>query len=948
MSAIGNRIRWFSMLAGLLVLAATHAFGQADAPVAASGTDDGKLAEELLALSRAPNGRVYIIEPARDQMLRTNGEQAGKVMLFFPEQQGAALTISLPVKTAGYYRIHARHVYGAWFQGRYGNYQLAADGVPMPGKCHGWYGPDGPPKHWPKAKTHLNDVDWGVVHLEPPHVDLAFRSADAGLLGVARILLEPVEPSQLTPEEKARRVPERRAEQAGGKPAKVLGSNSRFMEDISRYDARLRADKNQIQPASVTRQSYVDYIYPESTYGANAIRTGPDRAQYGVRHAFPALVHYDAKNDKELGVGIKRTLRLYGEKIRQTVKDEKWHSHYMHDPVLLCLYRKVFREHNDWSADDEQWFKGLYVFMCRTVHVWDTPPDYWRGPMHRSTGEAIMKLLAVKMYPDIPEAAAWAEYGRRQWQDWWDCRDNPINDINYFCGQVFPIAIGSHLLGREEVFTDPGMRKFWDRLIHMTTPDGAVIPFGPAWGWNSHAGERLMFLEIAAAHTGDGRYRFVAHRIFNYLLYQQEVTKTQHMLDHFSQLGVAVAYFLGDHRIQPIEPEAGSVLLHHAETLRVRDKEGALAYFQDLDPDPLKAQICCGLICTKQQLPFKLCLRSGWSPGDLYMLVDLFPRHEPMNVGGVLGMVRYNAPFTQGPDSKALTDWVNMFRVEDLSGTATTVVNPNPHTRDAYYMDVTVPAMKDAKTATYAVVRVKDYNGYPMTLEREFFFVKNRFCIVRDTARFRESFLARFGPNWLTQNAGPQIGDHWANTYFSKPYAFDVPHHAPPMDLLVYHAPHDERQLVIGDDTADVRRMRVSFTVQYVQEGVVEADAPYCFTHLLLPGMPTRNPVRSNAPGAASREDILGQYMAAGVSVLADNTEHSVWRIRSDEDREEWIVLNPAGKELDIAGLKTDARQAYIDLRSCAATRAFVLSGTRVTIGKTTVFESAQRTDHGE
>jgi hypothetical protein len=394
------------MLAGLLVIAATHAFGQADAPVAASGTDDGKLAEELLALSRAPNGRVYIIEPARDQMLRTNGEQAGKVMLFFPEQQGAAITISLPVKTGGYYRIHARHVYGAWFQGRYGNYQLAADGVPMPGKCHGWYGPDGPPKHWPKAKTHLNDVDWGVVHLEPPHVDLTFRSADAGLLGVARIVLEPVEPSQLTPEEKARRVPERRAEKAGGRPPKVLGSNSRFMEDVSRYDTRLRADKNQIQPASVTGQSYVDYIYPESTYGANAIRTGPDRAQYGVRHAFPALVHYDAKNDKELGVGIKRTLRLYGEKIRQTVKDEKWHSHYMHDPVLLCLYRKVFNEHNDWSADDEQWFKDLYVFMCRTVHAWDTPPDYWRGPMHRSTGEAIMKLLAVKMYPDIPEAAA--------------------------------------------------------------------------------------------------------------------------------------------------------------------------------------------------------------------------------------------------------------------------------------------------------------------------------------------------------------------------------------------------------------------------------------------------------------------------------------------------------------------------------------------------------------
>jgi hypothetical protein len=200
----------------------------------------------------------------------------------------------------------------------------------------------------------------------------------------------------------------------------------------------------------------------------------------------------------------------------------------------------------------------------------------------------------------------------------------------------------------------------------------------------------------------------------------------------------------------------------------------------------------------------------------------------------------------------------------------------------------------------------------------------------------------------MTQNVGPPIGNHWANTYFSKPYAFEIPHNAPPMDLLVYLAPHDQRQLVISDDTADVRRLRVPFTVRYVWEGVVEADTPYCFTHLLMPGTPTRNPVRSNVPGAASREDILGQYMAAGVSVLADDTVHSVWRLRSGEDREEWIVLNPDGKELDIAGLKTDAHQAYIDLRNGAAARAFVLSGTHMTINNTTVFESARRADYGE
>jgi hypothetical protein len=42
------------------------------------GMDDGTWAEELLAHNRAPNGRVYMIEPTGEQMLRTNGEAAGK------------------------------------------------------------------------------------------------------------------------------------------------------------------------------------------------------------------------------------------------------------------------------------------------------------------------------------------------------------------------------------------------------------------------------------------------------------------------------------------------------------------------------------------------------------------------------------------------------------------------------------------------------------------------------------------------------------------------------------------------------------------------------------------------------------------------------------------------------------------------------------------------------
>jgi hypothetical protein len=94
-----------------------------------------------------------------------------------------------------------------------------------------------------------------------------------------------------------------------------------------------------------------------------------------------------------------------------------------------------------------------------------------------------------------------------------------INDINYFFNSFMRIFCAAELMGKEEVFTDPDVKKFiWDRLLHEITPDGAVVPYGAHNGWNSETGVRILALELAAAHTGDGRYRWAAHRLMNYLM----------------------------------------------------------------------------------------------------------------------------------------------------------------------------------------------------------------------------------------------------------------------------------------------------------------------------------------------------------------------------------------------------------------------------------------------
>jgi hypothetical protein len=74
--------------------------------------------------------------------------------------------------------------------------------------------------------------------------------------------------------------------------------------------------------------------------------------------------------------------------------------------------------------------------------------------------------------------------------------------------------------------------------------------------------------------------------------------------------------------------------------------------------------------------------------------------------------------------------------------------------------------------------------------------------------------------------------------------------------------------------------------------------------------------VRSNQPGAATRDTIIGTGATAGVTVLLDTPGQTIWRIRSETGREEWLVLNDAHAPLDVAGLQTDARRAYLDLRA--------------------------------
>ena len=709
-------------------------------------------------------------------------------------------------------------------------------------------------------------------------------------------------------------------------------------EDPAHYAlaATKPAEQNPIPQPPVSRATYLAWC--ERSGHVERDLKSRDHGPYGPRHSLPSLAKFVATGERRYGESVKEILRNYAKWLKKEVAEKGMNFQYMHEPTALGIELRYLRKGGLITPDDEAWIKEMILLNNRTIHVWGDANTFWRGPMHRSQGEGVMKWLAAQWYPDAPEAAAWRDYAKTVWQDFWAFRDNPPNDTGYYFGILFPIVLGVELMDRtpsgqtpKEFFNDPGMLKIWERLALTVSPDGAVVPYGAHGGWDSTAGERLWMLELAARYTGDGRFRFAAHRLMNCLLYHEDKLRTQHILDGpFSTEQIALAYLFADDAIPPVPIAAGSCILAHKEVLRVNAKTGAAAYLRGLDPAPDKAHICCGLIVTEREMPFKLVFRSGWQPGGLFMLVDLFPRHEPMNPTGILGLTRHGVPFTEAVSSKNVTDYHNLLMVEDLSGTAAPVTNPNPNTIDAYYQDVAVERFSDHALATHAVVAVKDFTGFPMTLRREFFFIKDRFVVVKDAAEFRERFLARAGPTWKTQRVSAS-GANWLNTYMAAPIAAEkIRLNSLAYDLLIVHAPKEGARVEVVQ-TADpaANYAYVPLLTRYAWQGIVEPGKPLAFTQLLLPHSPLQ-------PAAE---------LAAGVRIVLDTPEQTVMRIGAEKGREEWIVLNAAGAPIKAEALETDARQLYLDVSEGKVARALLVDGTHLTLAGKDVHRQAARGD---
>lgn len=694
-----------------------------------------------------------------------------------------------------------------------------------------------------------------------------------------------------------------------------IGPPTQFFVDSERYRfASPNVNDRNFYPIPSDRVSRATYMRYLESRNLEALAANLNHGEGGPRAFLPILAKYVESGEARWADACVAMLKRYRIALEERVERDGWVSDFEMPAVVLPIYRKYLIEGGAIDEDTE-WFKDLVLYYSRNLHVWSSEPTEWRGGCHRSMPEGTIKWLAAQWYPDIPEAAHWAAYGQLVFNDFWKVKDVPQNDTGYMMGPLVMLVYNGDLItGDNRIYRDPGMQRLWQRLMLEVSSDGAVNPYGPNGGYNSTADYRLSMLERIAAQTGDGRFRFVAHKLMNYMRYQGRAhIEDDYLLD---PLHAALAYLFADDSIEPTAPDSASLHTVRNEAMRVAHTDKALTeeLLGNADPRENKGHICCSWVMNEQQWPDKFVFRSGWDPGDLFCLVELHPTSFPANPGGIMGMNRYGAPFTQIVTSKGSSQ-ENRLLIEEVNGEVARRYHPESMRIDEDWSRGTMPDIRsevmhfdDTPEATYASVRVYNPDGLPVVYDREFIFVKNRFLVTREIVTFEESFNARISPLWNTQNIGPQLGSHWANTFMSAPVADNggASMKTPPVDLLVWFAPQADCQLQVVDRmTFDLRTTDCPAQLRYAWEGVVEQGEQKVFTQVYYPHTPYRIRTFNNNPGGSNERDqppLQATAHASGIEVVRDDVAATILKLELEEGRVEYVAFNPLREKLDVGG----------------------------------------------
>jgi hypothetical protein len=301
---------------------------------------------------------------------------------------------------------------------------------------------------------------------------------------------------------------------------------------------------------AVTRADYLAVITDAAAY-ARRYTTSTD-AKYAYCSATYDAVLYRETKDEQYAKNVAAILRN-AVRYRAANPPAAIGFEWMEYPAIAYL---LALESPSLTADDHAAIKNLLL---------DSARKHWplreHGAMNRSLGSAVTYLLVTRLYPDAPEAAAWRAYAEEVWQEFWVPRDTDEDSGHYvYLGWRYILEYAM-LSGKDDaVWADPAFKALVERTFQHFSPLGADAGFGDALGWAVEWPTAIWLFEKAAAKWRDGKYRWLAQRIFAYHRDHLRDEKL-HIAIYQDTISLAFASIEADETLKPVQPEMPRELL---------------------------------------------------------------------------------------------------------------------------------------------------------------------------------------------------------------------------------------------------------------------------------------------------------------------------------------------------------------------------------------------------
>lgn len=514
-----------------------------------------------------------------------------------------------------------------------------------------------------------------------------------------------------------------------------------------------------------------------------------------------------------------------------------------------------------------------------------------RGAMNRSMAAASCLRRISYLYPDDPRSEERKIYYDAVWNDWWPHRDTNENSLSY--NAVFLQYVHRWVEETSDdtsFFSDAGFRAFADRLRVQATPFGPMPDYGDTVGFNSGPGAWISILETWARHFRDGRFTWVAHRIFEWST--DRYTDMHEWGNIVSDLARSLmsAYFAADPTLTEVAPNEGD-LLTFRKAVRWTTLEERAAGLDALE-------------LTSDTIPDKAIMRSGTDPHDLYLIANLTPP---------LGHGHYDTAcidYLFSEKTALLIDTPYLIKDHRFHNCLIAIPSPDPIKVDLREGKQVQATLFSDEMAAVTVIEVPDYQKLPVNLIRTIFRYRDSIVWVIDDLLFTETVTnISIGPAWQVGQIDPRPAHQlWVNTRFqSIPLSFiwelrylldwTIPN---TLDLFIlFQSNSTTAQLQIDDVRVDSSERIVHQPLQnnlnervwYREHGTILAGTNRRFMSVLVPHRRGQNP------------ELFSQSIE-----LSDNADNvSLLRMATGDTHSVLLGVNPQRRQVDVAGVSTEA-----------------------------------------